>query len=205
MRNVGQRINNVFEFYRLLSDKIKNDIRVSMPGIIQSFNPDEQTVTVQLSLRERIRDKDGNMSHVALPILPDVPIIFPRAGGFSITFPVQKGDECLVIFGDMCIDSWWASGGIQNQIEKRRHDLSDGFAILGVGSQANVVSNYNVSSMELRSDNGNVIIELSQSSVKVKGSGVNFATPGEGALFTSPDGEVTKKLTINNDGDPVWS
>ena len=167
MRNVGQRINNVFEFYRRLSDKIMNDIWVAMPGIIQSFDPDEQTVTVQLSLRERIRSGEGEMSHVGLPLLLDVPIVIPRAGGFCLTFPVKQGDECLVIFGDVCIDSWWSHGGIQNQIEKRRHDLSDGFAILGAWSQPRTIPNYDMSKACIRSDNGSAVIKLSNDSIEI--------------------------------------
>jgi len=174
MRNVGQRTNNEFELYRRLSDKIKNDIRVAMPGIIQSFDPAEQTVTVQLSLRERIRSGEGEMSHVELPLLPDVPIVIPRAGGFCLTFPIKQGDECLVIFGDMCIDSWWSYGGIQNQIEKRRHDLSDGFAILGVWSQPKTIPNYDMSKACLRADNGSAVIKLSNDAVEINALSVKI-------------------------------
>ncbi|HBC94307.1 MAG TPA: hypothetical protein DCZ10_15770 [Pelotomaculum sp.] len=160
MRTFGERIDREDEFYRRLSDKIKNDIRVAIPGIVQSFNSAEQTVTVQPVLRERVREQNGDLSFVNLPLFLDVPIIFPRAGGFVLTMPVQPGDECLVIFGDMCIDAWWSNGGVQNQIEKRRHDLSDGFAILGVWSQPRRVSGYSSSSAQLRTEDGATRIDL---------------------------------------------
>jgi len=141
-----------------------------MPGIIQSFDPDEQTVSVQLAIRERIRDGEGRMEFVNLPLLLDVPILMPRAGGYIVTMPVSKGDECLVVFGDMCIDAWWSNGEVQNQIEKRRHDLSDGFAILGPWSQPNKIQNYSTDSVQLRTEDGNTYIEIKQNEINIVAS-----------------------------------
>jgi len=109
-------------------------LRVALPGIIMSFDPNTQTVQVQCAIRETIK-LDGIPTNVEIPLLGEVPIIFPNGGGFVITFPVQPGDECLVIFADLCIDAWWQSGGIQNRMEGRRHDFSDAFAIVGPFSQ----------------------------------------------------------------------
>lgn len=161
---------NQEEFYRILMETVSNNLRVSMPGIIQSFDPVEQVVTVQPAIRERIRNPDHSYSWTNLPLLVDVPIVIPRAGGFSLTLPVQQGDECLVIFGDMTIDGWWANGGIQNQLEKRRHDLSDAFAILGCWSQPRIITNYSTSAAQLRTDDGKAYISLSS-------SGINFVAP----------------------------
>lgn len=54
-----------------------------------------------------------------LPILPDVPVVFPGGGGFALTFPVAAGDECLVVFASRCIDAWWQSGGVGEPMEPR--------------------------------------------------------------------------------------
>ena len=168
---------NEEEFYRILMDTLSNNLRVAIPGIVQSFDPEAQTVTVQPAIRERIRNPDLTFSHVALPLLVDVPIVVPRAGGFSLTLPVAKGDECLVMFGDMCIDSFWENGGIQNQPDKRRHDLSDGIAILGIWSQPRVLSGYSTTAAQLRTDDGSTYvsvtpgeIDLVATTVKVNGT-----------------------------------
>jgi hypothetical protein len=158
---------NEEEFYRILSDAISAGIRVSMPGIVQSFSATEQTVTVQLSVRERVRNPDLSYSWVAIPVLVDVPIVIPRAGGFCLTLPVQAGDECLVVFGDVCMDSWWDLGGVQNQPAKRRHDLSDGYAILGVWSQPRVITGYSTTAAQLRSDSGAAYISLTDTAIEL--------------------------------------
>src|SRR6185312_6111128 len=33
---------------------------------------------------------------LALPLLTDVPLIWPQGGGWNLTCPVQAGDECVV-------------------------------------------------------------------------------------------------------------
>lgn len=179
MRNLSEISNSKNEMYRNMGDGWKSTLRVACPGIIQSFNQVEQTVTVQLALREQISDNEYNKEWREIPPLLDVPIVVPRAGGYALTLPIRQGDECLVIFGDMCIDSWWELGGIQNQLEKRRHDLSDGFAILGVWSQPRVLSNYAADSCQLRNESGTSYIELKETGINivsesVKINGIDF-------------------------------
>lgn len=152
------------------------DLRCAAPGIIRSFDPIEQTVKVQIALKELIY-VEGKMSSVAIKELLDVPIVFPRAGNFVMAFPVTEGDECLVIFADMCIDSWWKLGeeknspqvskGAQEQMSVRRHDLSDGFAILGPWSQPKVFEDYATDCMEIRTLNGENKIQVKDDSVKI--------------------------------------
>ncbi len=148
-------------------------IRVAMPGIVQSFNSEEQTVTVKCAVREKV-DLNGIQTWTEIPLLLDVPIVLPRAGGYVLTMPVQRGDECLVIFSDNCIDGWWQSGGVQNQVEIRRHDLSDGIAVMGLWSQPNIVPGYSTDGAQLRSVDGGASITISGGSISIKASSVNI-------------------------------
>ena len=56
-------------------------------------------------------------------------MVFPGSVNFDIKFPLSKNDECLVFFSDLSIDNFWQKGSVQNPVEVRRHDLSDGMAI----------------------------------------------------------------------------
>jgi len=161
MRSIAERSGSQDEFYRRMSENWAANLRVSIPGIVKSFDALTQTVTVQPAIRERIvKALDGTIQHITLPELLDVPISFPRAGGFVLTMPISEGDECLVVFSDMCIDAWFSNGGIQNQIEKRRHDLSDAFAIMGCWSQPNKLTNYSTTSAQLRTEDGSTYINI---------------------------------------------
>ncbi|MEK8128657.1 Gp138 family membrane-puncturing spike protein [Paenibacillus filicis] len=164
--------DNKEEFYRRLLEGASSNIRVAIPGIVFEFDPNTQTASVQVAIRERIIDADLKQKWIEVPLLLDVPIIIPRAGGFALTLPVKAGDECLVIFADMCMDAWFSSGGVQNQIERRRHDLSDGFAILGPWSQPRKLSNYSQTAAQLRSEDGQTVISLSPGKIDINASDV---------------------------------
>lgn len=170
MITVSERSGSQSEFYEQMLAGFSSSLRVAMPGIITAFDSVEQTVTVQPALRELVTNQDGTQNWTALPLLLDVPICLPRGGGYSITIPISVGDECLVIFSDMCIDAWFSNGNVQNQAEKRRHDLSDAFAIIGTWSQPKRISNYSTSSMQLRTDNGNHMIDISQNGIDLRGT-----------------------------------
>lgn len=169
MQTIGERSASKDEFYRRMGENWAANLRVAIPGIVQAFDPSTQTVTVQPAIRERVI-QNGNISQVDIPQLLDVPIVIPRAGGYALTLPVQTGDECLVVFSDLCIDAWWSNGGVQNQAEKRRHDLSDGFAILGTWSQPKRVNNYSTNSARLQNASGSAYVELKGNEINLVGT-----------------------------------
>jgi hypothetical protein len=139
---------------------------------VQSFDAQKQTVTVQVAITERVLDKNNIPQPTKIPVLTDLPICLPRAGGFALTMPIQAGDEGLAVFGDTCIDGWYQLGGVQNQVEIRRHDLSDGFFIPGVWSQPNVIADYSTEAAQLRSIDGNTVIEVGSGEVTIKATNV---------------------------------
>lgn len=142
------------------SNKTQEQLRVALPGIIQSFDPVTVTAVVQPAIQYTEVDNDGNTINADYPLLVDVPVVFPRGGGCTLTFPVRAGDECLVVFADRCIDFWWQSGDVQKPGDPRQHDLSDGFAIVGPMSQRYKISGISTGAAQLRTDDGGAFIEI---------------------------------------------
>jgi hypothetical protein len=171
MNGIADRLKKQDETLKRLMDNVSWDIRVAIPGIIKSFNATKQTVEVQVAIRERVVI-DGVLSWETIPILVDVPIVIPRAGGYMLTLPIEAGDECLVVFADACIDAWYQSGDVQNQIDRRRHDLSDGFAIIGTWSQPNVIANYSTDKAQLRNEAGTSKVELDDTTINLTTTGI---------------------------------
>lgn len=167
-------------------------LRVAMPGIIQSFDPDNITAVIQPAIRAVERDNDGNTSTTDYPLLVDVPVAFPRGGGCTLTFPVAPGDECLVIFADRCIDFWWQNGGIQEPVDTRMHDLSDAFAIVGPQSQAQKISGISTTAAQLRTDSGAAFIEIAVGgAVTITSPQITFNGPLRvNGTITSTDDQV---------------
>lgn len=173
-------------------------LRVALPGIVQLFNPDTVTAVIQPAIRYIERDNNGEKVTQDYPLLVDVPVIFPRGGGCTLTFPIKAGDECLVIFADRCIDFWWQSGGVQEPVDDRMHDLSDAFCIVGPQSQANKVSGISSAGAQLRTDDGAAFIEVAAGyNITVKTPGKLVATAQGGTEITSPNIILNGNVTIN--------
>ncbi|MCM3141652.1 Gp138 family membrane-puncturing spike protein [Brevibacillus sp. MER 51] len=193
---VNQRINNnEFEFYNILTDKIFNTLRVSVPGIIKKFDHETQTAEVQIAIREHVKQPNLERIWTDIPILLDVPVVFPRGGGYALTFPIKEEDECLVVFSDMCIDAWFSLGEVQNQIDKRRHDLSDAIAIPGLWSQPRKLEDFSGEHVELRNDERSQFIRIKPGDIDivspaVRVNGVNITTQERYNEYINAGGRV---------------
>lgn len=133
----------------------------ALPAIVQSYDPSKMTCTAQPAIKFEQLLPDGSWSPPAnMPLLEDVPVVFPAGGGFALTFPIAKGDEVLVIIASRCIDVWWQNGGIQPQARPRMHDLSDAFAIPGPFSQPRKLAGVSTTKVQLRSTSGADLIEI---------------------------------------------
>lgn len=112
------------------------DVHTTMPAIVISFDAEARTVTAQPAIQRVFNNGEGMTGATNLPPCVDVPVIFPSGGGYEITFPVEEGDECLLVFAERCIDAWFDTGVPSPPADYRQHDLSDAFAIVGVRSLA---------------------------------------------------------------------
>ncbi len=99
-----------------LKQEILSSLHCALPGTVLSFDAEKQTAEIQPAVR---------MGSLLFPVLADVPVFMP------VPFAVNPGDACLVIFADIDIDAWFASGEACEPPSARKHSLSDGFAFVG--------------------------------------------------------------------------
>ncbi len=114
--------------------EIFRDLRVCMPGEIQSFDVATASATVKIKIKE-ILDVEAGQS-IAYPVLADVPVYVQQGGGAFVELPIAAGDPCLVFFCDRDIDTWWTSGNETTPNTLRKHNLSDSFAVVGVNPKS---------------------------------------------------------------------
>ncbi|GFM38007.1 Gp138 family membrane-puncturing spike protein [Desulfovibrio psychrotolerans] len=156
-----ERQDDPVEAMRTALDGRQAALWTALPGIVESFDPDAETVSVQPAISGTVQDEAGRSRSVNLPLLVDVPVVFPAGGGFTLTYPIRKGDECLVIFASRCIDAWWQNGGIGRPLETRMHDLSDGFAFVGPRSQVRrLAPGVDADNVQLRTDDGKAHVTM---------------------------------------------
>lgn len=187
-----ERLNDNQEALRQALDGHQAQVWTALPGIIESFNADAVTCVIQPTIKAQVSEPDGSMQWVALPLLLDCPVVFPRGGGCTLTFPISQGDECLVVFASRCIDAWWTAGGVQVQSELRMHDLSDGFCLPGPFSQATKIAGISATTAQLRGNDGSTYVELDPA-----GKIVNVVAPG-GMTLTTPVVTITGVINVEN-------
>ena len=105
-----------------------NCIRI---GVIQEFYP--ENLTAQVRLVDKILtglNPDGSQ------ILKEYPPIYAKVCYCNpfCTFPLTQDMECVLLFNDRELETWFINGGSNIQAYPRMHDLTDAIAIVGIRS-----------------------------------------------------------------------
>lgn len=168
-------------------------INCARPGIIEAFDAANQTATVQIA-QQMITSiaQDGTKTFQPFSPLHGVPVIFPSGGGFTLTFPIAVGDECLIVFNDREIDNWFLSGGAQSvPTTLRTHDMSDAVCYVGLRSAPRALGDVSTGTAQLRSNDGTTYVEIAGGGI------VNVVAPTQINLV-SPAVVITGTLNVEN-------
>lgn len=104
-----------------------NNLHTALPGIVKAYDPTTNKATIQPALNKAFLS--GEMP---MPILENVPIMFPGGTDFNITYPINVNDYVLLIFVERSIDLWLSVGGQVTPRDPRKFDISDAIAIPGL-------------------------------------------------------------------------
>jgi hypothetical protein len=142
-----------------LLDQLKKDIFLSLfchhIGTVQSFDATKQTATATVNYKKTIFQLNratGLYAPVLVnyPVLLDCPVIFLGGGTASLTCPVKKNDECLILFNDRDIDNWFKGSSTSPVATSRAHSFSDGLILVGIRSLAHVLENFEIDRISMR-------------------------------------------------------
>ncbi len=106
-------------------------------GIIQEFHPENLTVQVLIANKKTIGlNSDGSQAtRDYTPIYAKVCYCTPFG-----TFPINPGDECVLLFNDREVESWFINGNSNPLAYPRMHDITDAIAIVGIRSLPKMIS-----------------------------------------------------------------
>lgn len=166
------------------------ELHTSLPGIIQSYDPTKNTAVVQPAI-QRVFTDTGPAN---LPLLFDVPIVFPGGKNFAITFPVTKGDECVLMFFERSMNYWYKSGGVQQPSNFRLHNLSDAVAFVGIRNQSRNLSDIATDGIEIRNEDRSISIKVTDAGITIIGD-----VAIEGALSATGDASIGGALSVTGD------
>lgn len=149
------------DLLNLLKKEIMLDLNCHHPATIQSFDAVAQTVTATINytktffqLNSATRQYDP--IQVNYPIIVDCPIIVMSGGDAHLTFPIAKGDECLMLFNDRDLENWLQSGQVGPVATSALHSFADAIALIGLNSSANLIQDYDAVRAVLRNGNAKV-------------------------------------------------
>lgn len=202
-QNKGDESPNFFE--QLLSthsDTVLSNMRVALPGVLETFDESQQTASIYPAIKQEIEQLNGIIKKQTLPLIENVPVIFPRSGEYAITFPLNKGDTGLLVFSDRCIDNFVIEGNIQNQAIKRMHDLSDAMFIPGLVGIRQALPAFNTSAIEIRNKSGDTVIRLEDGNINIEAGNVNLTAGAVIIDAGGPFGSFNLGQHVHISGNP---
>lgn len=200
---------------REIVDRAMSRMNTCIPGIIDSFDPDTQTVTVRPAIKAKA-NIDREQTQIEYPQIVNAPLVFPFASsaGFALTLPVKKNDPCLIFFSQKAIDNWHDLGGVQpaeDGISSRHHDLTDAFVTLAPSPIPQVLGDWEENGIVIRNRAATSKVTVYDDSVVVENTTeVIIDTPKTtitGALFvqglTTLESSVDVTGTMTNNTKDV--
>lgn len=123
------------------------DLNCHHLGTIQSFNSTEQTVQVTINYKQTYFEFVENTKQYVpvqndYPILLDCPVIVIGGGAARITFPISKGDQCLLLFNDRDISNWFQGSLSSPNATPNLHSFNDCIALIGPNNLSTLISDY---------------------------------------------------------------
>jgi len=143
------------ELLRVAIEYHTRDMWTALPGQIDKYDAEKQRANVKPLVQDLVVTEDGEEFAESLPVLPDVPVIWPRAGGFYLTLPVKVGDFCLIIFQSRSIDKYLEGDGVdQNPGDFRTHSLTDAVALMGFAPFSKAIADFDNEAAVLGKEKG---------------------------------------------------
>lgn len=177
-KQVGSSEFDLVALFDLSKRDILNSINCHAVGTIQKFDAAKQVAQVTLNYKRYYGDPPVVRDY---PVLVDCPVVVMQGGQGALTFPIQPGDTCLVLFNDRDMDAWFASGQVVVPETPRTHSLSDAIALVGLRSLKQPIAGYETQKTSLR--HGTTRLTLGDK-VRLENSVTDLAAVIEGLIDT---------------------
>jgi phage baseplate assembly protein gpV len=177
----GDKSGKPLDYLRQIIKSEQLDLGVSIPAIVDSFDPATQMIEATPVIRRRRRLEDGSFEVEDRQKQIKIPLCTPyvRMLGFSLTMPISAGDQVLFCFADRGIDLWQETGEISdppdtNQV--RAHNYTDAIYIVGPIDLASPIEDYRIDCAELRNRLRDTAVTIWENEAQVRAFPTNRTT-----------------------------
>ena len=161
------RTPSLVEVLRAALEQQLAEVYTVIPGTIDTYDAGKQKADVVPSLKRPLRDEDGlDIDAETLPVIPSVPVQFPRAdiggAGFFMSWPLKPGDPVLLHVAKWSLDAWLAGelGEPVDPIQFRQFNLSDVIAVPGVSPFKSAIAEADADNLVVGRDAGGMQLHL---------------------------------------------
>lgn len=98
-------------------------VRTAVPGRVVSYDDTKQCADVEVLVNDFFwsEDSPGAPVYEELPVLPNVLVRWPRAGGYVFTMPLGPGDFVWITFSERSLGEFRTKGEKVNPRDLQRH------------------------------------------------------------------------------------
>lgn len=157
------RLKSLLHSHKLDVLKAINCVRV---GVVSGFDPGEVNVraaNVDVLIAQTVVTSvspDGTETIAEYSEIKQVPVWIMGGGGVSSTYPINEGDECVLLFHDRHLDDWFVNGPGLPPAMGRLHDMSDAIALVGIRSGPRALGAWSQTAAQMRTDDGEAYVEV---------------------------------------------
>ncbi len=102
------------------------DVFTALPAKVKAYDSATQTADLELIVKAPRAVDDEPVEHEALPVVPNVRVIFPSATGVAITFPIAVGDTCIFVVSSVAFAQSRQAGITSDAVLLHRNSLTCG-------------------------------------------------------------------------------
>lgn len=100
---------------QLIKDSVEGfllDVHTISRGNVVSYDEATKTCEIKLSAKRPVPDGEGGYVFQEIPNIPNVPVAWPSAGGFTLHWPLAVGDSVFLTFDEVDVQRWEDTGEV---------------------------------------------------------------------------------------------
>jgi len=186
--NTDTKYRNNVETIEVVLQQFRKTIYTALPATIESYNAETKRAKLLPAINSISTDNQSS----ALPVLVDVPVIFPASGAFTMHFPLAAGDAVLVVFSQRGIQNFKQDYKRSNPTNENILDYDSPIAIAGFGAISFTPAETNSASLQTNDGKNAVVIgesdvslKLDNNSVKISSSDIKLSVGSATVTLTS--------------------
>lgn len=117
------------ELLREVIDSRLTELYTSIPARIVKYDATTQTADCEIVILRAETAESGATVHETYPVIPNVPVGWMSGGGYSLQFPLNKGDGVWLMFSMAATANWRETGEVSPPGDRDLHDISYPIAI----------------------------------------------------------------------------